>query len=206
MKEDQSTQEYVDGVHDSLVAVLKNINRPGIPELIKYLEEKTDFFTAPASTKYHSSFPGGLAVHSFNVMNRIDQLMRTELASDPSVSEDTRKKMLDSAVLVAILHDVAKTNFYELSKRNVKIDGNWQEVNFYKTKDDILGYGHGEESVYIVSAFIRLTREEAFAIRFHMGDFEDRNTSRAYAKYPLALHLHLADMMATYLDESRPTD
>ena len=158
------------------------INRSGSAELLAWLQ-KTDFFTAPASTKYHSCHEGGLVEHSVNVYNRFE-------CDDP-----------EKRAVCALLHDVCKVNFYTVSTRNVKnSDGMWEQQPFY-TVDDQLPYGHGEKSVYIISGFMRLTREEAFAIRFHMGDFTDRNTSTVFRKYPLALELHIADIRATYLDE-----
>ena len=75
----------------------------------------------------------------------------------------------ESIALTALLHDVCKMNFYSVDYRNAKNEqGVWEKVPYY-TINDQLPYGHGEKSVYIVSGFMRLTREEAFAIRYHMG-------------------------------------
>lgn len=184
---------------------LKKIKRDGIEKLAAYLENKTDFFTAPASTRFHLCEEGGLCKHSLNVYDRLLFNLSNEETLTPKEKKMTTEeldKLIESATVVALLHDICKTNYYEVGSKNVKTEsGEWQKVPYYKVKDNILGYGHGEESVYILSSFIKLSREEAFAIRFHMGDFEDQNTSRAFNNYPLSIMLHIADLEATYIDE-----
>ena len=124
-------------------AYTENITRPGADKLLAWIES-SDFFTAPASTRFHLSSPGGLLEHSLHVF----------------------------------------------------------------VVDDKLPYGHGEKSVYIISGFMRLSREEAMAIRWHMGfsdnDFQGGGYSvgNAFDKFPLAVLLHIADLQATYLDET----
>ena len=112
----------------------------------------------------------------------------------------------ESIALVSLLHDVCKMNFYSVDYRNAKNEqGVWEKVPYY-TINDQLPYGHGEKSVYIVSGFMRLTREEAFAIRYHMGfsGVEDRNSiGKAFEMFPLAFALSVADMEATYFLESK---
>ena len=110
----------------------------------------------------------------------------------------------ETIALISLLHDICKVNFYKTDYRNAKNDrGVWEKVPYY-TIDDTLPYGHGEKSVYIITGFMRLTREEAFAIRFHMGfsGTEDINlVGRAFEKFPLAYALHAADMEASYFLE-----
>jgi len=93
--------------------------------------------------------------------------------------------------------------------RNVKKpDGSWEKVPYY-TIDEKLPYGHGEKSVYIINGFLRLTREEALAINWHMGSFDERvkggsfAIAGAFSKFPMAVLLHMADLSASYLDEER---
>ena len=112
----------------------------------------------------------------------------------------------ESIAIVSLLHDLCKVDFYVESSRNVKENGVWKSVPFY-TIDDKLPYGHGEKSVYIVSGFMRLTRDEAFAIRYHMGFSDARpqdinNVSRAFEMFPLAFAVSVADMEASYFLES----
>jgi len=180
----------------------KNITRDGADKLLDFLEHKSDFFTAPASTRYHNAFEGGLLKHSLNVYECLVQYLARERVKETyklNVSDET-------AAVVALLHDVCKVNFYTVSYRNAKDEktGQWEKVPYY-TINDTLPYGHGEKSVYMVSGFMRLTREEAMAIRWHMGfsGTEDKNTiGRALEKYPLAFALSVADMEASYFLES----
>ncbi len=179
----------------------KNITREGSDRLLDFLENKSDFFTAPASTRYHNAFEGGLLRHSLNVYECLVHYLERERVKDTyklNVSDET-------AAVVALLHDVCKVNFYTVSYRNAKDEktGQWEKVPYY-TINDTLPYGHGEKSVYMVSGFIRLSREEAMAIRWHMGfsGIEDKNTiGRALEKYPLAFALSVADMEASYFLE-----
>lgn len=179
----------------------KNITREGSDKLLDFLENKSDFFTAPASTRYHNAYEGGLLRHSLNVYECLVHYLERERVKETyklNVSDET-------AAIVALLHDVCKVNFYTVSYRNAKNEqtGQWEKVPYY-TINDTLPYGHGEKSVYMVSGFMRLTREEAMAIRWHMGfsGIEDKNTiGRALEKYPLAFALSVADMEASYFLE-----
>ena len=179
---------------DDFVELLRTTNGDGIEELIRYLQEETDFFTAPASTKYHGAFAGGLLMHSINVC--------AELRLDPN----SKVYPTETLIIVALLHDICKANCYRTEKRNVKENGGWVEKQIYVFEDE-LPLGHGEKSLYLASKFIKLSDEEAAAIRWHMGAFDcafrggDRGLNAAYEKYPLAVLLHMADMRATYLVE-----
>lgn len=182
----------------------ENIHRPGADALLEYLcSPASDFFTAPASTRYHSAYAGGLCTHSVHVYECLkDYLQRKR------VQECYHLQCSDeSAAIVALLHDICKINCYKPSFRNVKDEhGVWQRVPTFEF-DDPLPYGHGEKSVYIISGFLRLTREEAFAIRFHMGfsgSEEVRLVGNALEKFPLAFALATADMEATYFLEGAP--
>ena len=179
-----------------------NIIRPGADKLIEWLES-TDFFTAPASTRYHLSRPGGLAEHSIRVYERLELLCDIEANTSPDFVEPS----LETITICGLLHDVCKANYYSVEMRNRKnAQGKWGQYPFYVVNDQ-LPYGHGEKSVYIISGFMKLSREEAMAIRWHMGGFDEAakggnsTLSAAFNQFPLALLLHLADMQATYLDE-----
>ena len=179
-------------VKDEFIQIFSNnIHREGSDALLRWLES-TDFFTAPASTRYHSCHEGGLCEHSVNVFNRL-----TFLVSDPST-----KPTDETIAICGLLHDVCKANFYTVQMRNVKNESGQWEKKLYYTVDEKFPFGHGEKSVFLIERFMMLTPEEAVAIRFHMGEFEkDRSTSDAYSKYPLAVILHIADEEATFLDE-----
>lgn len=177
------------------------IKREGAERMLDYLANKSDFFTAPASTRFHLAREGGLCEHSLNVYRALcDYLDRPRVKETYGIecSEET-------AAVVSLLHDVCKVNCYDVSSRNVKDkNGVWQAVPYYEFNDK-MPYGHGEKSVYIVSGFMRLSREEAFAIRYHMGfsaEGDNRSVGSAFEMYPLALALSFADMEATFLVES----
>lgn len=155
-------------------------------EFVAWLES-TDFFEAPASTKYHNAEKGGLCAHSLAVAYRIG-----DIGADP---------------FVALVHDICKANFYTVSSRNVKDEhGKWQQVPYYAIEDQ-LPMGHGEKSLYLVTKFFNVSDEEAAAIRWHMGTSDASEASGKYAitqafdKYPLAVKLHIADLMATFIDK-----
>lgn len=158
----------------------KHIKRRGADKLLGYLVDK-GFLEAPASTKYHGSYEGGLAEHSVNVMNRL------------------MKKEKETIAIVSLLHDVCKVDLYkpQLGKEKIAYE--------YNTKS--FPAGHGEKSIFLIQRFMNLTDEEILAIRWHMGAFDDavrggsRDINAAYKRSKLAVYLHLADMAATYIDE-----
>ena len=178
----------------------KHITRDGADRLLAWLET-SDFFRAPASTRFHGAHEGGLVEHSVNVYRRLYNLALGDhtLFGVPGIEE--------SLAIVGLLHDICKANFYGVEMRNRKNEqGQWEKYPFYVV-DDQLPYGHGEKSVYIIRNYMKLTRSEAMAIRWHMGGFDDSvrggsyALSGAFSQYRLALLAHLADMQATYIDE-----
>lgn len=179
---------------EEFINLLRSTNREGIEDLIKFLEEKTDFYTAPASTKFHGSHEGGLLEHSMKVYEILKHKVENCFI-DMNVPKE-------SLILVPLLHDICKVNFYKVDYRNAKNAlGEWEKVPYY-TVDDQIPYGHGEKSVMMLTEYIKLTPEEKYAIRWHMGYTEPKelyNTiGAAYKKYPFALLMHEADLEATY--------
>ena len=190
-------------MRDEFIQIFQeNITREGSHELLRYLTDKSDFFTAPASTKFHGAYAGGLCEHSVNVYDCLrDYLERPRVAELYGLDEYSP----ETVAIVALLHDLCKVGCYKAGTRNVKNEatGAWEKVPtfFY---EDPLPYGHGEKSVYIISGFMKLTRAEAMAIRWHMGfsGGEDaRLVGQALEQYPLAFALSVADMEATYFLE-----
>lgn len=187
-----------------------SIERDGINELVAFLE-KSDFFTAPASTRFHCSLPGGLALHSLNVYHMFEHKCKSEPFKSilGDMPEDSRK-------IITLLHDVCKTYMYEIDYRNKKIYSDtgskrdekgrfdWAAVEYY-TINDRVPYGHGEKSVMMIEEYIKLQPFERYAIRWHMGFSEPKenwNTlGTAIEKYPVILALHQSDLEATYLLE-----
>ena len=182
------------------------IKRDGSEKLLQFLcSEQSDFFTAPASTRFHGNYEGGLLEHSLNVYDCLcDYLSRSRAKEKYGMNY-----LPESVAIVALLHDLCKVNFYQETTRNVKEDGVWKTVPYYSI-DDKLPYGHGEKSVYIVSGYMRLTRDEAFAIRYHMGFAGAEsvnaigNIGKAFEMFPLAFALSVADMEASYYIEGMP--
>ena len=179
-----------------------NITREGSDKLLEYLlSPQSDFFTAPASTRFHGSYEGGLLEHSLNVYKCLKDYLNRSRAKEVygmNYSEE-------SIAVSALLHDICKVNFYKVDYRNAKNEqGVWEKVPYYAI-DDKLPYGHGEKSVYIITGFMRLTREEAFAIRYHMGfsanDADKNAVGKAFEMFPLAFALSVADMEASYFLE-----
>ncbi|MBE5741135.1 MAG: hydrolase [Clostridiales bacterium] len=178
-----------------------NIKREGANALLDYLTNHSDFFVAPASGRRHSAFEGGLCFHSLNTYHRYKKNIIKEYGEKYfEVISD------ESIAIIALLHDLCKVNTYNVDYRNQKVDGQWIQVPYYAYNNS-LPYGHGEKSVYIISGYMRLTREEAMAINWHMGGFDPRNQGSsdmadAFNRYPTAVLFHISDMEAVYLDES----
>lgn len=178
-----------------------NIKREGAEALMDYIcGPQSDFFTAPASTRYHNNCRGGLVNHSLNVYDCLRDFLTRESVREKYGIDPTD----ETVAVIALLHDLCKINFYRESTRNVKDEnGVWQKVPYFDI-DDKLPYGHGEKSVYIITGFMRLSREEAFAIRYHMGysdNADARDVSAAFQMFPLAYALSCADMEATFFVE-----
>lgn len=179
-----------------------NIKRNGSEKLLEFLlSPHSDFFEAPASSRFHGNYDGGLLEHSLNVYDCLkDYLERNRVKETYQLHYSE-----ESIAIVALLHDLCKINCYKKGFRNVKKDGQWMQVPTYDF-DDQLPYGHGEKSVYMISGYMRLTREEAFAIRYHMcfsGNEDTRNVGRAFEMFRLAFSLSIADMEATYFIEEK---
>ncbi|HIU51078.1 MAG TPA: HD domain-containing protein [Candidatus Merdicola faecigallinarum] len=178
---------------EEFLNLLRGINREGMDNLIEFIE-KTDFFVAPASTRFHGSYEGGLLEHSLKVYELLKEKIKN--SSIPiEVSEDSVK-------IIALLHDICKVNFYKVDYRNAKnAMGEWEKVPYY-TVNDMIPYGHGEKSVMMLTEYIKLTVEEKYCIRWHMGFTEPKELyttlGMAFKKYPLALLVHEADLEATY--------
>ncbi len=178
---------------EEFIQLIKSVNREGIDNLLNFIE-KTDFYSAPASTRFHGDYEGGLLEHSMKVYEILKEKLKHSTIPIEA-SEDTVK-------IVALLHDICKANYYKVEYRNAKNEnGEWVKVPYY-TVDDSIPYGHGEKSVMMLSEYIKLTSEEKYCIRWHMGFTEPKEMYNtlgvALKKYPLLLLLHEADLEATY--------
>lgn len=178
---------------EEFIKLLRETNREGIENLLDFLE-KSDFYKAPASTRFHGSKEQGLLEHSLKVYEILEEKMKhTPIKID--IPEESIR-------ITALLHDICKTNYYSVDYRNAKNAlGVWEKVPYYKV-DDTIPYGHGEKSVMMISEYMKLTNDEKYAIRWHMGYTEPKELygtiGLAYTKYPFALLMHEADLEATY--------
>lgn len=197
------------GYKERFIEVFKNnVHRDGSDQLLSYLE-RSDFFTAPASTRFHLSCEGGLCIHSLNVYDRLVQLLDNQADKERCFPAGVPNEEINETVAIAaLLHDLCKIHFYQPGTRNVKNPdtGRWETVPTYVI-DERFPIGHGEKTNFIIQNYMKLKPEEAIAIRWHMGEFDnavkggDKSLNKAWEKYPLSFMLHMADMMASHLDE-----
>lgn len=180
---------------EEFTAIYKdNIHRQGSDDLFNWIEN-SDFFYAPASTKFHGAYEGGLVEHSVNVYDCLVDELELEFPKDVYTKE--------TVAIVALLHDLCKTNFYKKSTRNVKVNGYWTAKEVYEI-DDQFPVGHSEKSIIIVQQFMALNRDEILAMRSHMGGWDDSAkyvVGKSFELCPLAVLLHVADIKASYLME-----
>lgn len=179
---------------ERFISLCGTVGREGITDLLDWLE-KTDFYTCPASTKYHGSYPGGLLEHSLNVYDELKRLLK--VYTEVMVPEE-------SIIIAALFHDLCKVNFYATETRNRKnSEGQWESYNSYVIDEKFCFGGHGSKSVYLVHHFMALTTEEAVAINCHMSSWDgNANVGKAYEQCPFAWLLHVADESATYIKEA----
>lgn len=195
-------EKTIEDYKNEFLSIFKqHIKREGAEVLLDYLLNHSDFFTAPASGRRHSSFEGGLVFHSLNTYYRFKKIIELEFG------ENYNERISDESIaIISLLHDVCKVNTYTVDYRNQKVDGQWIQVPYFAYNNS-LPYGHGEKSVYIINGYMRLTREEAMAINWHMGAFDPRmqgssDLNDAFSRFPIAVLFHVADLEASYLDEN----
>lgn len=190
MKQEEIMQQYKN--------YFAYIQRPGAKSLLDWIESN-GFFSAPASARHHGSFPGGLALHSANVFNRLLRINADEEKRRQSPQYD-----LETVAICGLLHDLCKIDAY----RNIAPEGEKEQYEVTRN----FPAGHGEKSVILILQFMKLTKEEILAIRWHMGQYDfyakggGYDLNNAFNQYKLAVMLHLADMMATHFDEREEKD
>lgn len=205
MKEDDcmssinNESNYKEFIHRTI----SQIHRDGVKELVEFLDTETDFFYAPCSTRFHLCVEGGLVDHSLRVDNIFNALCDIYYPEFP----------VESRHLCALFHDLCKYHCYNPVRKsrktgNLQPNGKpeWEDYIGYDFEEEF-PYGHGEKSVYILQKFVRITDEEAMAIRWHMG-FSDstfkggqQSVSNAMKLFPVIALLHSADIIATSVEE-----
>lgn len=175
----------------------EDIKRDGLDGLLSWLEN-SDFFTAPASTRFHGNYEGGLCEHSINVHRELTML--NELYQ-LGYSKET-------IAITALFHDLCKVNYYKRGTRNVKDEstGQWVVKEVWEI-DEKMPLGHGEKSCIILQWYIKLEPEELLAIRWHMGGFDfatkggDYGLNKAQNASKLVTLISVADLIASNLFE-----
>ncbi len=198
------SKEELEEQKEMILDLLRSTERDGIDKLTDYLSDSTDFFTAPASTRFHNNFSGGLAQHCLNVYENFKSLLEIK---GIEMSED-------SIIICALLHDLCKCNTYVVETRNRKNEqGQWEKYNIWATNKDVdIPLPHSSRSIAIIRKFIKLSIKEELTIFYHMGpyggeDYEYRNMLKAAnEKYPQTVLFYVADTIASYLDEETVTD
>ena len=198
------SKEELEEQKEMILDLLRSTERDGIDKLADYLSDSTDFFTAPASTRFPNNFSGGLAQHCLNVYENFKSLLEIK---GVEMSED-------SIIICALLHDLCKCNTYVVETRNRKNEqGQWEKYNIWATNKDVdIPLPHSSRSIAIIRKFIKLSIKEELTIFYHMGpyggeDYEYRNMLKAAnEKYPQTVLFYVADTIASYLDEETVTD
>ena len=195
---------------DFLAVYNRSVNRrEGAVAMLKWLENETDFFTAPASSKHHLAQPGGLVTHSLNVWRRLREITVRDLTGRyaPGVCHISEAEE-ETVAILGLLHDVCKAGVYhqETKRRKNQETGKWEDYLGYTFRDPF-PLGHGEKSLFLITRHMALTEEEALAIRWHMGAYDDavkggsRSMTEAMNLTPWVWRLQEADMCAAWIDE-----
>lgn len=185
---------------EEFLEICSCIKRDGINDLLEWLD-KSDFYIAPASTKFHGNYAGGLLEHSLNVYRALKDLIQLHKLNVPE----------ETIAIVALFHDTAKVNLYQKGVRNVKnVDtGRWETVETYHIEEKFPCGDHADKSIIILQNFIKLKPDEIMAIAAHMGGWTSavkggsQFVSKIFENCLLAIFLHIADLTATYLMENK---
>ncbi len=198
MNMDQIRAQINNAQKQEFIDLLRSTGRDGIEKLIDYLENKSDFFTAPAAAKFHNNFEGGLCEHSLNVYKNFKKLLEVK---DMKLDEE-------SIIITSLLHDLCKCNYYIKEERNRKVDGVWETYLQWTTnKSPAVPLPHASRSIRMIRSYIPLKFVEELIIFYHMGpfggeDYEYKNMLQlANERYPETLLFYLADTMASGIDE-----
>lgn len=186
-------------------AFRKYTRRAGSAAMLEWLENETDFFTAPASAEHHCAYPGGLLIHSLNVYNRLRKItIRDMTTRDAPGGYHLSEEQEETVAVLGLLHDVCKVGVYhKMDPFKDVLENKWAPYMFR----DPFPLGHGEKSLFLITRHMALAEEEAMAIRWHMGAYDnavkggDRAMNEAMKLTPWVWRLQEADMCATHIDE-----
>lgn len=194
------------------ISLLRSTGREGIENLIDWLSNKSDFFTAPSSTIYHCNYPGGLCQHSLNVYKAAKGFFEVykKLCLPEKNAEGISE---DSIILCALLHDLCKTNYYKQTEKWTKDNDTNTWIKYYTyTIDDKFPMGHGNKSAFIAIQFIKLTGTELLSVVHHMAmsdigswisNYQKPAMQKSFESYPLCVLISQADYFASYCMEEQ---
>ena len=184
---------------ERFLSLMRSVERQGIENLLEYIETKTDFYTAPASTRFHNNCVGGLLAHSLNVYDNFKKQLALRKIEMPE----------ESIIVAALLHDLCKCNYYVREERNRKVNGKWEQYTVWsQTKNGSVLLPHSSRSIRIIRSYLPLKFIEELCIFYHMGpfggeDYEYRNLlQQTNARHPETLLFYVADLLSSYLDET----
>ncbi len=189
--------------------LLRSTNREGVDYVIEDLES-LGFFDAPASTKFHLNYDGGLCEHSLNVC-KVGIMLREEMIKMSPESASYLPK--ESVIIATLLHDVCKADIYKkVLKKQKNQYGVWEEVPGFEVDYSNFPMGHGEKSVIrLLLSGLELTDDEMLAIRWHMTAWDlpfqspeqkgNLNTARDIC--PLCSLVQSADTLASNIIERK---
>lgn len=194
---------------DEFLKLLRSTEREGVEYVIEELEE-LGFFKAPASTKFHLNYEGGLVEHSLNVCKAALNIRKALVEMDDSLLELLPK---DSVIIAALLHDTCKADVYRPTmKREKNQYGSWSDVPGFDVDYSNFPLGHGEKSVIVLlRCGLDLTDDEIMAIRWHMNAWDlpfqsadiKNNYNKAKEICPLLSLIQSADCLASNLIERK---
>lgn len=184
VKKGELSEIMMEEVRKEIIKELSAVQREGIDRLIDHLE-KHEFFTSPASTKFHGNYVGGLAAHSLMVYKEFDFLLKRYSVA---LEQDSRR-------IAGICHDFCKIGVYQ--KNELKSGRTPAKPYLF---NDPFPIGHGEKSLYVVSQYLQLTTKEALLIRWHMGNYDpsyELNEDKIEPLCPELRLLHCADQLVS---------
>lgn len=207
------SQDQLGAMKQEFITLLRSTGRPGIENLINWMETQTDFFVAPASQGYHGCFPGGLLSHSLNVYHAAVKFR--EMYKELALPERRIAEIPDDSLIIStLLHDLCKANIYKEDFKWFKDENNkWHQYMSYKI-DDAVPWGHGEKSCLLMQYHIFLNVAEIAAVRWHMhgcdafmtnptNTYEYKSLMSALETFPLTLIVAQSDMAASFMMEEK---
>ena len=192
---------------DFMAVYSDTIRRDGASSMLCWLDYN-GFFESPASRNRHLPQPGGLVVHSLNVWRRLREITVRDLTDrDAPGVRHLSEAEEETVALLGLLHDVCKADVYhQTDPFKAAMEGKLATMAPYEFRDPF-PLGHGEKSLFLITRHMALTEEEALAIRWHMGAYDDavkggsRSMTEAMNLTTWVWRLQEADMCAAWIDE-----